>query len=84
VCTDWKMLLMRPSLEQVSGGKIIFVPKDETGKAIDDIKETCVFVDVEKSLELKAWGALALYLESFPQVPLEYRRAKINITKIKE
>ncbi len=84
VCTDWKILLMRPSLEQVSGGKIIFIPKDETGKIIDDIRTTRVFVDAEKSLELKAWGAVAMYLESFPQVPLEYRRAKINITKIKE
>lgn len=84
VCTDWKMLLMRPSLEQLSGGKIIFIPKDETGKIIDDIKTTRVFVDAEKSLELKAWGALAMYLESFPQVPLEYRQAKINITKIDE
>lgn len=81
VCTDWKMLLMRPSLEQVSAGKIIFIPKDEAGKVIDDLKTARVFVDAEKSLELKAWVAVAMYLESFLQLPLEYRRARNSIIK---
>ncbi|MDD4907449.1 MAG: 5'-nucleotidase C-terminal domain-containing protein [Candidatus Omnitrophica bacterium] len=88
VCTDWKVILMRSSLEQMSGGKIAFVLKDEAGKAIDDIRTARVFTDTGKPLELKVWLAIAMYLESFtpgedglPQVPVDYRRARVNFIK---
>jgi hypothetical protein len=73
----------------MSGGKIAFVLKDEAGKAIDDIRTARVFTDAGKPLELKTWLAIATYLESFtpgedgsPQVPADYRRARVNFMKI--
>jgi 2',3'-cyclic-nucleotide 2'-phosphodiesterase (5'-nucleotidase family) len=89
VCTDWKVILMRENLAQASGGKITFVPKDESGKPIDDLKTTRIFVNADNSLELKSWLAVAIYLQSFPvgksglpEVPEKYRKAEETVTVI--
>ncbi|OGP81774.1 MAG: hypothetical protein A2Z08_10440 [Deltaproteobacteria bacterium RBG_16_54_11] len=90
VCTNWKTLAMRDTLKALTGGKIVFIPKDETGKPIADIQTTRVFADAKKSLELKEWLAVAMYVQSFPlgdkglaEVPLKYSLPQTNITKLK-
>lgn len=89
VCTNWKTVVMRQILNELSGGKIALIFKDESGRPIADMMATRVFTDAGKSLELKEWLAVAMYLRSFPDingdglpdVPDEYRLPKINITQ---
>ncbi|MDP2922166.1 MAG: 5'-nucleotidase C-terminal domain-containing protein [Candidatus Omnitrophota bacterium] len=90
-CTDWKLLAMRDNLTQLSGGKIVFIPKDESGKPIADLTTTRVFLNTDKSLELKAWLAVVIYLQSFPvgdsnlpEVPERYRKAQVSVTVVSE
>ncbi|MDP2904712.1 MAG: 5'-nucleotidase C-terminal domain-containing protein, partial [Candidatus Omnitrophota bacterium] len=86
VVTGWKVLLMRKNLELLSGGKISFIPKDESGNIIADLSSTRVFVDSAKTIELKSWLAVAKYLQSFPsgpeglpEIPEEYRNPQARV-----
>jgi 2',3'-cyclic-nucleotide 2'-phosphodiesterase (5'-nucleotidase family) len=80
VCTNWKTLVMRQKLDDLTGGKIRFVPKDESGKPLNDMKASRIFIDNTKSLELKEWLAVAMYLQSLSDLPLKYRSAEKNIS----
>jgi 2',3'-cyclic-nucleotide 2'-phosphodiesterase (5'-nucleotidase family) len=89
VCTNWKTLAMRDTLKALTNGKIVFIPKDEAGNPVADIKTTRVLFDAEKSLEMKEWLAVAMYWQSFPpgdkglaEVPLKYSLPQANITKL--
>lgn len=91
VTTSWKVLSMRKNLEQMSGGKISFSPKDEAGNIITDLSTTRVFVDSAKGIELKEWLALAMYLQSFPsgagvlpEIPEEYRKSQARVLIVDE
>ena len=91
VATGWKVLLMRKNLELLSGGKISFVPKDEAGNIIADLASTRVFVDSAKTIELKSWLAVAMYLQSFPsgpeglpEIPEEYRNPQAKVLIVNE
>jgi len=89
VCTNWKAFAMRQNLEELSGGKISFIPKDRSGKVISDLKKAIIYINTNKLTELKEWLAFILYLESFPDtnadgladLPREYLGPKSNITQ---
>jgi len=82
VCTNWKTLTMRDNLKALSGGKLAFTPQDEKGTPVADLLQTRVFADSRRSIEMKEWSAVALYLQSLPRagegelpvVPEKYRR----------
>jgi len=80
VCTGWKNIAMRQSLEELSGGKIVFLPKDQSGRPIKDLRTTRIFSENSESLELKEWLAVAMYLESLSVLPEKYRSAEKNIS----
>lgn len=90
VCSNWKTIAMRQNLQDLSGGKIAFILKDETGKPIDDIKTTRVFTDTDKPFELKEWFAIAMYLQylpagdsGLPEIPAKYRQPQENVLVLK-
>lgn len=87
VCSNWKTFLMRAQLEKLSGGKITVVPKDEDGNPIADLTSCRVIFNKDKSIELKEWLALAMYLESgLQEVPERYRypRPAIRLSGAKD
>lgn len=90
VCTNWKTLIMRENMKALSGGKLVFTPKDESGKPVTDLRDTRVFADPRHSIEVKEWSAVAMYLQSFPgaggsalpDVPEKYRRPQVPATAV--
>lgn len=68
VCSNWNMLLMGEYLKAASAGRIKVVPKNKTGEVITDISTTRVFINKDNPEELKEWLALAMYLQSMPDL----------------
>jgi 5'-nucleotidase/UDP-sugar diphosphatase len=90
ICTNWKTLAMRDNLKILSGGKLIFTPRDEKGAPVADLLQTRVFADSRRSVEMKEWSAVALYLQSLPLagagelpvVPEKYRTPSIPAASV--
>lgn len=62
---------MLSTVSDTSYGILSVVPKDETGKPIENLED---YIIKEEGKELKAWVALATYMESFQSIPSSYQK----------
>lgn len=65
VVTDYYTMTMLGAVTDLSKGILKIVPKDENGNPVENYDERLVYD--ENGNELKAWTALARYLDSFPE-----------------
>lgn len=65
VATDYYSMCMLAEVTDMSKGLLSIVPKDENGNAISDYNSAIIYD--ENGNELKAWYAVAEYLQSFSQ-----------------
>jgi len=92
VCVTYFALQMIEYIHTVTHGLIRVVPKDREGRPIKSLGDTVVYepAPAGRTAELKAWVALARFLQSFPDrnanripdVPDRYRRPEGRISRV--